>query len=233
MQASAVVLAAGKGERFKAPVSKLLVRVGGKPVIAYSLLTLSAHPGIKEIILVVSKDNQRSIADQAKAYRINKLKAVVLGGRRRQDSVSSGLAAVDNDADLVLIHDGARPFVDKRMVSDALRQAKLSGAAIVGVPVKPTVKRVKKLPHDGFVIEGTIDRRDLWEAQTPQVFKRELLVRAYKKNGDTDVTDDAMLVEKLGARVGMVLGSYSNIKVTTPEDAVIAEAILKNKRSKK
>jgi 2-C-methyl-D-erythritol 4-phosphate cytidylyltransferase len=150
---------------------------------------------------------------------------VVLGGKRRQDSVTRALAALPGKAELVLIHDCARPFIDAGLVSAVIREAEKSGAAVVGVPVKATIKEV----HRGSV-KKTLDRKKLWEIQTPQVFKKAVIVEAYKRFGRKTVTDDASLAERVGRRVSVVTGSYSNIKVTTPEDIAIAEAILKHTR---
>jgi 2-C-methyl-D-erythritol 4-phosphate cytidylyltransferase len=223
MFVSAILLAAGKGERLKSRIPKPLVRLNGKPIISYSLKVFAAHPEIKEIIVVVNKSNLGRII---KNISLKKIRRIVKGGLRRQDSVYNGLKAVDSRSDLVLIHDSARPFIDRKMVSRVIREARHYGAAIVGVPLVPTVKRVKR---QGLrvKVEKTLERENLWEVQTPQVFRRELLLKAYKKFKNYLVTDDAMLVEKSGARVAMVNGSYANIKITTPEDLVIAAALAK------
>lgn len=228
---TAIVLAAGRGIRFKSGACKLLAKINSKPLISYCLKTLNNCPSIKDIVLVVSARNQRQITSAVKKYRINKLSSIVRGGKRRQDSVSCGLKAIRQDADLVLIHDAARPFVDKKIISSVISEAGKSGAAIVGVPVKDTIKTVKlsncQTDKYKLVAKRTINRDNLWEAQTPQVFRRDLILRAYRKFGHIDVTDDAALVEKLGAKVIMVMGSDHNIKITTSEDLAIAEAILK------
>lgn len=219
---SAIVLAAGKGFRFRSKVSKPLAEISSQPAIIYCLDTLSKHREIKEIILVVNANNSQSIAKKVKQYHIKKIRGVIRGGQLRQESVINGLKAISPKADLVLIHDGVRPFIDKKAVSSVIKEAKSSGAAIVGVPVKATIKVVA-----GRIVKKTLDRSNLWEVQTPQVFKKDLILKAYKRFGSIRATDDAMLVEKLGARVSIVLGSYANIKITTPEDLVIAEALLK------
>jgi 2-C-methyl-D-erythritol 4-phosphate cytidylyltransferase len=167
-----------------------------------------------------------------KKYRIDKISKIVEGGRRRQDSVLKGVEALDSRTDLVLIHDAVRPFITKEMVFSVIREGQRTGAAVVGVPVKATIKEVKtQKPKRKTkpIVKETLNRNNLWEIQTPQVFKKELLLKAYKRFGNVSVTDDAMLVEKLGAKVSVVLGSYKNIKITTPEDLVIARAILKLK----
>lgn len=242
MFVSAILLAAGKGERLKSRTPKPLVRLNSRPIIGYSLRVFSAHPEVKEIIVVVNKANSQSIVRNISRYRIKKVTHIVKGGLRRQDSVYNGLRAIDKTSDLILIHDSARPFIDKKMLSRVIREARLWGAAIVGVPLVPTVKKVTpsislgtpfgrtsqghRVTSKAFVKE-TLDRKNLWEVQTPQAFRRDLLLKAYKKFRRFPVTDDAMLVEKLGAKVAIVNGSYANIKITTPEDLVIAGALAK------
>lgn len=225
MYVTAIVLAAGRGKRFKSRIPKPFIKINSQPVIIYPLKTLSSHPAVREIIVVVDAKNSNKILKQIRRYRIGKIKAVVEGGKRRQDSVRNGLRAIDRRTGLVLVHDGVRPFINRKMVSRVIREASVCGAAIVGMPVKATIKKIK----NEFIVEKTLNRNNLWEAQTPQVFKKDLILKAYKKFGHSNVTDDAVLVEKLGAKVRAVLGSYNNIKITTPEDLIIAEAIVKNK----
>ena len=259
MYVTAIVLAAGRGLRFSRPTNftvkggtKPLIEINSKPLIIYCLNILSNHPYIRDIIVVVNLENSRSIISKIKQYRIKKITDVVLGGRLRQNSVINGLKAMDARTDWVLIHDGVRPFIDKDTVSSVIKVAKECGAAIVGVPVKATIKKV--IPRSGqarsslardkqghpstalgtskvtseFIVEKTLNRDNLWEIQTPQVFKKELILKAYEEFGDMDVTDDASLIERLGAKVKIVKGSYTNIKITTPEDLILAEAIAKD-----
>jgi len=228
MRVSAIVLAAGKGLRFGLRAQKVLAAINSRPVLMHSLLTLNKHPLIKEIILVVNARNSRSVFNTIKKYNLPKISKIVEGGKRRQDSVLNGLGAIGEETELVLIHDAARPFIDKNTISAVINEAKKSGAAIVGVPVKATIKKVKAQSakrKTKVEVRKTLNRDVLWEIQTPQVFKRELLLKAYAKFADIEVTDDAMLIEKLGTKVSVVLGSYKNIKITTPEDLVIARAI--------
>ncbi|TRZ95462.1 2-C-methyl-D-erythritol 4-phosphate cytidylyltransferase [bacterium] len=229
MSVTAIVLAAGRGLRLKFCITKPLVKIKARPIIIYSLLTLSNHSRIKDIIVTANSLNYRDIVRAIKQYRIKKIRAVVLGGKERQDSVLKALQAVDADTDLVLIHDAVRPFIDGQQVSNLIREAEKSEAAILGVPVKNTIKEAKGSHLAGkkkFIVRKTLDRSRLWEIQTPQVFSKSLILKAYAKFGNHPVTDDAMLVEKLGAAVSLVEGAYDNIKVTTPEDLIIAEAIL-------
>ncbi len=219
---SAILLAAGKGLRFKSKISKPLVKVNSQPVINYSLRVLSSCPGIKEIIVVANDSNLKALSDKIEMLGIKKSVKIVRGGKRRQDSVLNGILAVDDRADTVLIHDSARPFITPEIVASVLKEANKTGSAIVGVPVKATIKEVK-----GYFVKGTLKRDSLWEIQTPQVFKKSLILKAYKKFANIGVTDDASLVEKCGNKVKLVMGSYFNIKITTPEDLVLAEAIAK------
>ncbi|MGD0336317.1 MAG: 2-C-methyl-D-erythritol 4-phosphate cytidylyltransferase [Candidatus Omnitrophota bacterium] len=230
---SAVVVAAGKGSRFKYSVPKPLVKINAKPAIVYSLETLSRHPAIKEIIVVTNAQNRRSVNYAIRKYRILKVSAVIGGGRRRQDSVYNGLRSLGRKTDIVLIHDGARPFIDSGIISRSIEKAISSGAAIIAVPVKDTVKEVTKSQRykvtKDILVKKTLNRDTLWEVQTPQVFRKRLILRAYERFRKCDVTDDAMLVEKLGAPVKVVEGSYNNIKITTIEDLIIAEAIARER----
>ena len=228
MQLTAIVLAAGKSERLKLKVSKPLFKINHQPILIYSLKALSDHPLIADIVVVANASNRIKIIAQIKKARIGKIKAVVLGGRRRQDSVINGLKAVSSKARFVLIHDAARPFINKKILTPVINKAVACGAAILGVPVKATIKEVGSKAS----VAKTLDRSRLWEIQTPQVFSKDLLFKAYKKFGNSAVTDDASLVEKLGHRVTVVMGSYHNIKITTAEDLVLAQAIAKQKLKK-
>jgi len=225
MHVTAILLAAGKGSRFKSGISKPLVKLGGRPIIDFSLKILNQHPLIKDIILVVNSGNIESISVLVNKTGYKKIRALVLGGARRQDSVFNALKKISSQSQLVLIHDSARPFIKFREISALLAQARSSGAAILGVPVKATIKQVTS--H--FAVKRTLDRNYLWEIQTPQVFRQDWLLEANRKFAKVDVTDDAGLVEKLGKRIVLVQGSYDNIKITTPEDLYLAEAILRAK----
>jgi len=212
-------------------ISKPLVPLGPCPIIIHCLRTLSRHPLIRDIVVVASNANRRAVAGLLGRYRIAKVRAVVLGGARRQDSVRRGLRAMHPRTQYVLIHDSARPFIDTRVVSRTIRRARRTGAAITGLPVKATIKvagscrRKRGLPP-AITVRSTLKRDTLWEIQTPQVFRAGLIRQAYRRCGNVRATDDSMLVEKLGARVSVVPGSYRTIKITTPEDLLIARALL-------
>lgn len=231
MYVSAILLAAGRGVRFSPRISKPLVKIDSKPLIAYSLVALDRHPCIKDIIVVANALNKKDILKIIKQYGAGKVRDVVPGGERRQDSVRNGLEAIDSRAGLVLIHDSARPFIGKTDISAVIKEAKKCGAAILGVPVRATIKKSSSLSAHSFsgspVVKETVSRDNLWEIQTPQVFKKGLISKAYKKYGRSPATDDSMLVEKMGIKVNLVTGSYANIKITTREDLILAEAIAK------
>ena len=222
---SAIILAAGKGRRLNTVVPKPLVKIGSKPAIIYSLNSLNKHPGIDEIIVVFSRVNQGAIIKAAKRYPFKKIKSFVLGGRRRQDSVYNGLKAVNKNSDWVLIHDSARPFIDSKSITKVILGAKKSGSALLAVKPKATIKFSRK----GNIVTETLNRDRLWEAQTPQVFKKNILLEAYGKYSHYNFTDDASLVEKLGKRVEVVEGDYGNIKITTAEDLLLAGLIIKRR----
>jgi 2-C-methyl-D-erythritol 4-phosphate cytidylyltransferase len=232
MQVTAVVLAAGKGQRLGFQFSKPLIKIDSRPLITYCLNIFNKHPDIKDIIIVANKNNLKNILSLVKRYKINKIKNIILGGKRRQDSVLCGLKEATSD--FVLIHDAARPFLNQKSISLVIKEAKKSGAAILGVPVKATVKEVTshQSPVTSCIVKSTLNRENLWEAQTPQVFKKDLILKAYHKFSKSLFTDDASLVEKLGRKVKLVMGSYLNIKVTTPEDLILAKAILRKSKIK-
>ena len=221
MRVTAIVVAAGGGVRFRSRVSKPLAQLNAKAVIVYSLVELNRHPLIKTIVVVANASNRRGIAAQIKRFSINKVKDIVLGGRRRQDSVACGLKAVPGGTDFVLIHDAARPFIDRGIITRVIRGANKYGAAITAVPVAATVKKVTR----ALFVKETVQRSNLWEVQTPQVFNKDILLEAFRRFGRALVTDESMLVEKMGRRVSVVMGSYTNNKITVPEDLIIAEAI--------
>ncbi len=234
MYVSAIVLAAGKGSRFGSKISKPLARIKSREAIVYSFRALQKHARIRDIIVAVNAENRNAIEALIRRYKISKVRAVVYGGKERRDSVAHALEALHPQATIVLIHDSARPFIDRSVISAVIAATEKTGAAVVGVPVKATVKKIKSscvvrrascVKTKNLIVEQTIDRSNLWEIQTPQGFKAPLIREAFRKYGNANVTDDAMLVEKLGKHVSVVMGSYYNIKVTTPEDLVLAEAI--------
>lgn len=210
-------------------VPKQFLALDGVPVLVHALRVLEAVPAIHEIILAIPEpDREYCLRHVVEPHRLKKVTKIVAGGARRQDSVRHALEAVSADTELVLVHDAVRPFLTAAMVVQALDQAAKHGAAIVAVPMRDTVKQAGA----GGLIEKTIDRGSLWLAQTPQAFRRALLLEAHRKAELEGVhaTDDAQLVERLGQTVAIVEGSPENIKITRPEDLAMGEAILAARR---
>ena len=221
----ALVPAAGRGLRMGGSVPKQYLSIGGEPLIVQSLRVLQAAPVVDQIILAVpSADIEYCQHEIVLRHRFTKVTKVVAGGAERQDSVRHALAEVPSDIDIVLIHDAVRPFVTQRMIEEVIAASWKEGAAIIALPMRDTVKQVRT----DRVIERTVDRTPLWLAQTPQAFRRDWIETAHRNAHAEGVraTDDAFLVEWLGYSVAVVEGSGENIKVTRPEDLVIAEAIL-------
>lgn len=229
MKVAAIVAAAGKGQRLKSKVPKPFVPLGKDPILLHALRVLDNSNLIGEIIVVANQADLAKAQLLIKKAKIKKLKDIIAGGKRRMDSVRCGLAAVSEDADYVLVHDGCRPFIDNRLISSVLDAAQTFGAAIIGVAVKPTIKEIEK----GNFVAATLKRESLIEVQTPQVFRRDILSRAYEKafadGAVAEATDDAALVEGLGIKVKVVDGSYRNIKITTPEDLRYAKMLMGEK----
>jgi len=208
-----IVVAAGRGERLGQ--DKAWVPLGDRPLVAHSLAAL-ARPPVERVVLVVAAG--RLAEGRALAAQVAVPTIAVVGGARRQDSVRHGLDALGPCA-WVAVHDAARPFADRALLLRTLEAAQATGAAVAAVPVRDTIKRVRA----GRVVE-TLARAELWAVQTPQVFRGDLLARAHRA-GDAEVTDDAALVERLGVPVAVAAGAYVNIKVTTPDDLVLARLL--------
>jgi len=196
-----------------------------KPLLVYSLLALERTPWVDEIILVVARRRLALARRLVKRYRLRKVKGVTVGGRTRTESVHRGMLRVRADADYLLVHDGARPILRPALLERVMRAACKTGAAIPALPVGPTIKQVGP---GGFVVR-TLKREGLREVQTPQVFRRACLVEALHRahRQGEEATDCATLVERLGHRVKVVEGDPLNMKVTTPLDLIVAEALLK------
>ena len=217
-------MAAGKSTRMGG-VDKIFASLLGKPLICHTLDRLEACPSIAETVLVLDPDSLDDGRELVRRCGYRKVSSVCAGGQRRQDSVLCGLTAL-SPCEWVVVHDGARPCLDLAMLQRGLEAARESGAAVAGVPVKDTIKVVS--PQRA--VEATPDRESLWAAQTPQVFRLDVLLDAHRRCTGP-VTDDAMMVESLGGHVRMFLGSYENLKVTTPEDLLLAEVFLRYRMS--
>ena len=215
----AVVAAAGKSSRMGG-LDKIFTPVLGRPLLSYSLAQLESFTPVTKVALVLDRDSVQQGEEWVRQGGYRKVVKVCLGGARRQDSVRLGLEAL-GPCDLVLVHDGARPCLDHCMLSRGLEAAREWGAAVAGVLVKDTIKVASP---QGLVLE-TPGRESLWAAQTPQVFRYSLLWEAHQ-SCQGDFTDDASMLESLGHKVKMFLGSTQNLKVTTPEDLAVAEAFL-------
>jgi 2-C-methyl-D-erythritol 4-phosphate cytidylyltransferase len=220
----AIIVAAGKGRRMGADINKQFLNIKDKPILYYSISAFSKHPLIDGIILVCSNNEIDYCKEQiVEKYNIKKIIKIVSGGKERQDSVLNGLKAI-SDCDVVLIHDGARPFVSYKIIEEGIKYAKTYGACTCGINPKDTIK-IKS--NDGFS-EDTLDRSKLFCVQTPQCFNYNLIMKYHEKLRQEYgfVTDDSSVVERYGKKVYLYEGSYTNIKITTQEDLLIAETIL-------
>jgi 2-C-methyl-D-erythritol 4-phosphate cytidylyltransferase len=224
---TAILAAAGRGVRLG--TRKQLLELDGKPVAAWSLETFAACALVTDVVIACEADERFEFERLARAHGGAKVRAVVSGGARRQDSVFAALCAAPKDSAIVLVHDGARPFVTAEQIERVASATHVSGAAILAVPVKDTVKQA----GDGGAVLRTVPRETLWTAQTPQAFAYDVLMRAHmaaERDGFVG-TDCAMLVEAAGeAAVQIVEGSYDNMKITTPEDLLWAAQIAARRR---
>ncbi len=202
-------------------VDKTLAPLAGAPLIARTVEDFESSPLVGAIVLMVSRDNLYKVEELWRQRGWRKVRNIAGGGARRQDTVLLGLQELPRECEWVLVHDGARPLVTADMIERGLAAALATGAAIACVPVKDTIK----VASAGGLVERTLERGRLVQVQTPQVFRRDLLKRAHGEVTD-DVTDDAAMVERIGVPVRVFMGDYANIKVTTPEDLVVAEALL-------
>jgi 2-C-methyl-D-erythritol 4-phosphate cytidylyltransferase len=196
---------------------KLQLIVGGHAVLWYSIAAFAGHEGVDDVVVVASEANVEAVRGLASGFPKAR---VVLGGMRRRDSVSCGLEALPG-CEIVVVHDGARPLVTRELIDAAIEGAQETGAALCAVPVSDTVKRGESTG----LVRGTVSRENLWLAQTPQAFRSEVLRRAHAAH-DIDATDDAALVELIEEPVRLVMGSRRNIKVTTPEDLPLVQALM-------
>ena len=227
MKTQAIIQTAGIGERFKAELPKELVELWGKPLWVYGLEVSEKSRVIDSIILVGHKERLAELENIVNRYGLKKVTKVVTGGETRRESVSCGLAALDGDTDIVLVHDGVRPLVSPEVVEGAVALCGQWDAVVAAVPVKSTIKKVDT---ENLFVEETLDRDKLWEIQTPQVFKKDVLIKVHKDSKDDNPSDDAVMAEQLGIKVKIFPGDYANIKVTTQEDLLVAETFLQSNR---
>lgn len=220
----AIVPAAGFGTRFGAGTNKPFHPLLGKPLIVWSLELLETMDEIEEVIPVLKEQDMETGIEVFEKYGLSKVRRVAPGGKERQDSVYHGLKLLKGKADKVLIHDGARPLLDGGTVRTTVKSITGVDGVVVGVPVKDTIKEVQD-----DIVKRTLRRDTIWAIQTPQLFFYSSLMKAYEKAFEEGFysTDDSALVERNGGKVRVIMGSYANIKVTTPEDVLVAELLLK------
>jgi 2-C-methyl-D-erythritol 4-phosphate cytidylyltransferase len=226
MKADAIIVSAGKGQRFMEGRKKQFFLLADKPILTHTLDKFENCPLIDSILLVVGQeDMDYCLKEIIEKNRYRKISQIVPGGKRRQDSVKNGMDALSRDANIVVIHDGVRPFVTRGMIEDSIHSAQRFGAVVLAMPVKETIKIANA---DGTVLK-TLDRESLWQVQTPQTFQAHVIKEAYQKATENGFvgTDDASLVERLGMKVHILPGSYTNIKITTPEDLILANLFLR------
>ena len=226
MKVIAIIPSAGKGKRMDHATPKHFIQLEDRPVLAYTLEAFEKCPDVNHILLVVRKgEEEYCLHEVVERYGFKKVLRIVIGGERRQDSVYHALNVLDEDTDIVVVHDGVRPFVHPELISESIRQAMTADGAVAAVPVKDTLKEVTP---DRF-IKGTPKRESLWQAQTPQTFKKSIIeeafIRAY--NDNYYGTDESSLIERMGKKVKIIEGSYENIKITTKEDLIHGEFLLR------
>ena len=225
MKTSAVIVCAGNSTRMGG-VNKILLPLGERKVIGVTMQAFQQCDSITEIRIVAREDDIPAIQEEAKSAGISKLSACTTGGATRQESVINGIRKISKEAELIAVHDGARPLVKPEHIEKVIKDASVFGGATLGVPVKDTIKTV-----DGGLIVDTPPRSSLYITQTPQIFKRNLYFESidFALEHSLDFTDDCQLVEAIGGKVAMTVGDYTNIKITTPEDIAIAEVLLKQR----
>jgi 2-C-methyl-D-erythritol 4-phosphate cytidylyltransferase len=226
---TAIILAGGRGTRMGANVDKLMLKARGTPLLGHTLIAFQNCNEVHEIILVARKDRQETYQKLCDQFHIRKLSCITEGGIERQDSVWNGLQQVSAACQWVLIHDGARSLITPTTLTRCIEAARMTGAAVPATRVKDTIKMAKPSDEGSNAwIEKTVDRTRLWIAQTPQVFRKELIFRAYEPliRSRTIVTDCASAVERLGEKVSLVDCDPLNLKITTPEDLILAESII-------
>ncbi len=223
MKVQAIIPTAGMGIRFKSKQPKSLVMLKDKPVFIHTLEVFEKSSSVDSIIVVAPQEYIQDFTEACQKYHLRKIRVIIEGGQTRHDSVNKGLHQLDAETDIVVIHDGARPLITGEIIEKSIQLCKNHDAVIVAVPIKPTVKRIDT---QSMVVEKTLNRDKIWEIQTPQVFKRNIIMAAHQKIQDSSATDDAFLVEQMGITIRVLEGRYRNIKITTPEDLAVAETLL-------
>lgn len=222
---SVIIPAAGSGSRMNSRTNKQFLELAGKPIIIHTLLVFDDIEYVNEIIIVAKENEIKTFSDLIKKYNLTTKINFVVGGETRQESVHNGILSIDEKTDYIVVHDGARPFIKQEQLKTMFGQLERENAVIMAVPTKDTIKRVD---YNKTVI-ATLNRKELWNVQTPQMFERKLIEKAYNHALKENFvgTDDSSLVEFMGGKVSVVMGSYNNIKITTAEDLIFGEIILK------
>jgi len=230
MKVGAIIAAAGSGRRMKTDRPKQLLALNGTPILVHTIRKFDACKVVDYVIVTAPREAVDEITNLVKSAGFKKSVVVIEGGERRQDSVSRGLQRLQPGTDIVAVHDGVRPFVPVEDIENVVEQAKVSGAAILGVPIVETVKHAKR-----EFVESTLTREHLVLAQTPQVFRTGILKRAFELAAKDEYygTDESSLVERLGNAVAIVRGSERNIKITRPNDLTLARAFLAEEAGQK
>ncbi len=225
MQTHAIIVSAGKGVRMNRSTPKQYILLQGRPVLCHTVLAFNKCSEVDKILLVVpEKDIQYCREELLSDLRIDTPVKVLAGGKRRQDSVFKGILSIDDRDAIVVIHDGVRPLIRPEMITRCIKKAKISGACILGVPLQDTLKTV----DSDSLIQRTINRESLWTAQTPQAFHYQLIRDAHEAaaKAGVEATDDAALLERMGLPVNILLSTGNNLKITTNDDLLLADAIL-------
>ncbi|MEX0608541.1 MAG: 2-C-methyl-D-erythritol 4-phosphate cytidylyltransferase [Balneolaceae bacterium] len=228
LRLSVIIPAAGSGVRLGSPTPKPFIKIQGKTILEHTISKFLAVPGLVQVIVATSKASISDVEKIFSSYTTSSVSFdVIEGAAERQLSIQNALRKVQEEIDLIAVHDAVRPFINSAQIEVCCQTAEKFGGAVLGVPAKDTIKKVKA---DG-IIDFTPDRSQLWQAQTPQVFKKELLMKAYETALEDDFigTDDASLVERVGGIVQMIEGGRENLKITYPIDLKIAELILGEK----
>lgn len=222
-----IIVAAGKSERFGGNEKKIFAKVDNQPLFLKSIGQFINRDDVAQVILVIAPEDEEEVKRKYGANLGFMGVKLVIGGAQRPDSVQNGLAVVPEDAELIAVHDAARPCVSEAMVDAVFKEAAASGAAILAAPLRGTIKRVS----EAKVIDETISREGLWEAQTPQVFRRDVILGAYARRSEFEgrLTDDAQLVEAVGHPVTIAESDFTNLKITTRPDITLANSILKTR----
>ena len=231
MKTVAIIPSAGKGKRMKKEVSKPYLLLADKPILAHTLSPFEESPLVHEVIVTVSPGEiEYCRREEIEAFHLTKVSRVLAGGKERQDSIWEGLKKVPSDCGIVIIHDGARPLVTRRLIESSIEAAQRYGAVVTAIPLKDTVKLVSR---EREVIETPV-RHTLMTIQTPQAFRFDVIRKAYEKAYRDGFygTDDSSLVERIGIKVRVSPGTYENLKITTPEDLLLAEVLLKQRKNK-